>query len=234
MPLTVRDVNLDGAPSSLRAVILHAPWAHPVWDSYFVSCIHLRPVDGWPDCQLEHRDSTHEFCVMALDPEYVVDPLQPKSIHTLKPPNLVWQMRSGSDESARRLFDRFVVALSKRELSPDTDFRQRALRWLAATAFVELYRELVRAHPRPHPTLTRIARGLDALGKAETQTMLARPADWTQPLPCHTECSEAGIKLDWLHSPKRPYETPAIESTSELQTAPVYNTWPREKLPGST
>src|SRR5690606_37776191 len=114
------EINCADAPAALRAVLLHRPDAHPVWHSYQVSLVHLRPIEGWPLPDLRSPDSSHEIVILALDPESEPDPGVP-SIAPLTPPNLAHQLRAKTDEMALTVFGAFVQALAAGELNPDTD-----------------------------------------------------------------------------------------------------------------
>ena len=127
---TLRELSCARSPAALRAVLLHRPDAHPVWKTYLVSLVHLRPLgDGHP-CYLAQPDSSHEIMVRALDPRCKPDPEVPSTIRTLDPPNLVHQLRGQTDETALSVFGAFVQALASGELNPDTDFRQYQSAWL--------------------------------------------------------------------------------------------------------
>lgn len=122
----VWDYPLAGHPMTLRCVLLHRPDAHPVWPSYVVSLVHLRdvPEQSKPPHR-EYSDSTHEILCFALDPDVKPDPLDSGSIRVLTPSNLTYQLRALSDALALSVFSQFVGALSRRELSPDSDFRSQ-------------------------------------------------------------------------------------------------------------
>jgi hypothetical protein len=125
----LREINCASAPTALRAVLLHRPDAHPVWHTYQVSLVHLRPIEGGPPPELRSPDSSHEIVIQALDPESQPDPEVP-TIALLTPPNLVHQLRGRTDEMALTVFGAFVQALAAGELNPDTDHRQGQIAWL--------------------------------------------------------------------------------------------------------
>jgi hypothetical protein len=130
----VRDIVLPEEhrlhSGSLRAVLLHRPDAHPVWHSYVVSLVHLRPLPELPPPNLAHQDSSHEIMVIALDPDFAPDPTDKSTLHPLHPPNLNHQLRGRTDETALALFNAFVQALSTGGLNPDTDHRGHTIAWL--------------------------------------------------------------------------------------------------------
>lgn len=125
----VREMDRSTAPACLRCVLLFRPDAHPVWNTYQVGLVHLRPLADWPPAQLLFPDATHEIQILALDPAHTPNPDDPSTLHRLLPPNLIHQLRGRTDENALKLFDGFVRELS-REVSPDTDHRSCQLAWL--------------------------------------------------------------------------------------------------------
>jgi hypothetical protein len=118
------------APAVLRAVLLHRPDAHPIWHTYLVYIVHLRPLDGLPEPVLAFPDATHEIAIYALDPSCEPDPANPKTLRHLLPVNLSHQLRRRSDVGALAVFAEFVQALSSGALSPDTDCRRAQIGWL--------------------------------------------------------------------------------------------------------
>lgn len=127
---TLREVSCASAPAALRAVLLHRPDAHPVWHTYQVSLVHLRPLPGAPAAALTSSDASHEILILALDPQSQPDPAVPSTIRPLMPPNLAHQLRGRTDDHALTMFAAFVQALSVGELNPDTDHRQCQIAWL--------------------------------------------------------------------------------------------------------
>jgi hypothetical protein len=126
----VRELSCASAPAALRAVLLDRPDAHPVWKTYLVSLVHLRPLGDGRPCYLAQPDSSHEIMIRALDPRCKPDPAVPSTIRSLDPPNLIHQLRGQTDETALTAFGAFVQALSVGELNPDSDFTSYQIAWL--------------------------------------------------------------------------------------------------------
>jgi hypothetical protein len=102
--------------------VVEAPWAHPVWHSYVLVVIHLRPMPG-PAVKLFLDGATHEVWVLALDP----DSSREKMITTgemvpLRPMNFAAQIIEPSDDAAAARIEKTVRSICDGKLSPDTDF----------------------------------------------------------------------------------------------------------------
>lgn len=129
----LRDVDITNGPAALRAVVLHAAWAHPIWHSYYLALVHLRPVEGLPPVHLEHPNATHEISLFAMDPATPIpegDPIPTPPGRLLHPPNLIVQLNGHTDATALAVFGDFAEAIAQRRLSPDTDQRKSQLAWL--------------------------------------------------------------------------------------------------------
>ena len=90
---------------------LHLPEAHPAWQHYMLTLIHLRDLPGMPPATKEREDDTHEIVPMPLDSgnEPHVEDLD--SMRALTPPNIAVQFRSGSDEEAMEVAEMVVWRL---------------------------------------------------------------------------------------------------------------------------
>jgi len=109
--------------SIVAAWLVEAPWAHPIWHSYIISVIHLRPGPGCPPATIVLADATHEIAVYALDPaagrQQMLDTGLFKILH---PVNFVAQMKEESDAAALERAQAAVDLIVAGWLSPDTDF----------------------------------------------------------------------------------------------------------------
>lgn len=52
------DPKKDG---TVAAWVIEAPWAHPVWHSYTLALVHLRPIEDAPKTITHLDGATHEF-----------------------------------------------------------------------------------------------------------------------------------------------------------------------------
>lgn len=107
--------------TSVDGWIVQAPYAHPVWHSYWVACVTLRDVEGLPPAVIHRPGATHEIIVYALNPEKPTTIDEP--VHFLTPSNFVGQFTAWSDEAAREIIGRVVRDIIDGILNPDTDFR---------------------------------------------------------------------------------------------------------------
>lgn len=108
--------------TQLRGWVVHAPWAHPLWEYYFVSLIHLRSVAGVQDATKYAPDATHEIGVFAVDPNKI--PESGETPNYLSPPNFIGQFGRSSDEIAIEYALSCLHEVCDGALSPDTDFRR--------------------------------------------------------------------------------------------------------------
>ena len=118
--------------AAVDAWLVEAPWAHPLWHSYLILLIHLRPITGFEPPILYHPHATHEIHVHALDPEGDRDRLLVESMgwhcRTLEPPNYTGQIVEVTDDLARDRIRKAVERICRGDLSPDTDYRAQ---WIA-------------------------------------------------------------------------------------------------------
>jgi len=108
--------------AALEVWIVEAPWAHPVWHSYAITLMHLRPMPG-RETTFHLEGASHEMWVDALDPNVPRDPtLKNAQCARLQPSNFAAQMIEETDDTARARIEGAVHAILDGYLSPDTDF----------------------------------------------------------------------------------------------------------------
>lgn len=111
--------------------LIEAPWAHPHWHSYALTCIHLRDIPGHkPVIYLE--GATHEFFILALTVEGDRARLAETGMvgregapKVLLPPNFAAQFIAETDEDAEKLIEDTVKDVCDGTLNPDTDYRSQ-------------------------------------------------------------------------------------------------------------
>ncbi len=115
--------------ATVAAWIIQAPWAHPVWHSYWLHVIHLRPLAGGdigPSVYVP--GATHELWLYALnpdaDPETVARECKPAQ-HFLTPINFAAQLVLPDDAGAVDLAAGTARDVLKGLLNPDTDARSQ-------------------------------------------------------------------------------------------------------------
>ena len=126
--------------ATLSLWIISAPQSHPLWWWYTLSVIHLRPIDGVKPATITLPGASHEFILVALNPEEPVPDLDAmergdfRSICSLTPPNLVEQFEVRNDAEALRFGEMAVEAIVHGIVSPDTDHRAVWRRMIPETA----------------------------------------------------------------------------------------------------
>lgn len=106
--------------------LIEAPWAHPVWHSYSLVLVHLRPMPGNPGDTVFYLDgATHELWLFAVDPKKDRNPMISTGLidHCWMPPmNFGAQFIELDDDLAMIRISYAVQAICDGKLSPDTDY----------------------------------------------------------------------------------------------------------------
>lgn len=133
--------DVRNASENVATWLFFAPEAHPLWSSHILCVIRLREVPGMPPPQLAVPGATHEFGVLALNPEYqpytvesYLDHLtkSEKGVPYLTPHDACVQV-SASDDQAKLLGAYAARAVTVRHLIPDSDYASRWDRALRET-----------------------------------------------------------------------------------------------------
>ena len=107
----------DSDPKDFQAALgnwfIEAPNQSPAWRHYMLSLIHLRSIEGVPPAHIRVPGATHEFMMMAMDPDPAPDPLNPKTWSYLRPVNLEQQVVLPSDEAAIKLLARSAQCVAE-------------------------------------------------------------------------------------------------------------------------
>jgi hypothetical protein len=124
--------------ATIGAWIIHVPGAHILWDHWMVSVVHLRPLEGVKPALKRCPEATHEFMILALNPEerlpsslVVGNEFQ---VRYLTPIDVVEQFTAADDATADRILEDAVYAIVNGFASPDQDFRSWWHRAIADTA----------------------------------------------------------------------------------------------------
>lgn len=103
--------------------LIEAPWAHPLWHSYLLSVIHLRPMPDNRPTKLYLEGATHDLWLAALDPDHPRQAMiETGAVRQLRPLNFAAQFIAASDAAAMERAEHAVRLICDGRLSPDTDF----------------------------------------------------------------------------------------------------------------
>ena len=114
----------------LRCWIIERPDAHPAWHSYMIALYALRDVEGATPAVRYAPGVTHEFMLLAIDPEadrqLIVDGCNPggETWQWLTPPNFGAQFTADGDDAAVSMIrEQAVRPVVDGDLNPDVDGR---------------------------------------------------------------------------------------------------------------
>jgi hypothetical protein len=83
-------VQSEPSDPALALWLLFIPGAHPFWQSYLLSIVHLRPLPGGDrPAKLVYPEAAYEMVVVALDPALHPEVNNPKTWSMLSPVNIV-------------------------------------------------------------------------------------------------------------------------------------------------
>ena len=120
----LRDVfeSIIQPDATVAAWIIEAPWAHPVWHSYFLVCVHLRPIEGI-ETKIYLEGATHEVVLYVLNPDAPRQQLIDEGrLRYLSPANFGAQIVKPDDATAADAIRDAAELVCDGKLSPDTDF----------------------------------------------------------------------------------------------------------------
>lgn len=128
-----RDLRPD-AQACLAAWLLQRPEAHPFWDQWVVSCVHLREIPGAAPPRKEKPENDHEFVIFALNPQAHPEPNpDAERFSYLQPCDLVYQCAGLTDAQAADICKLMVEHILHGGASPDSDWRRWWENSLAST-----------------------------------------------------------------------------------------------------
>lgn len=120
--------------ANLSLWLIRRPGAHPFWQWWVVSVVHLRDMpDAAPAARL-YEKAQYEFVIYAIDPHDCPepDPEKPEQGYPhLIPLDVLEQFHGVTDEQARQLTAAAVSSIVDGLLSPDEDDRPRWQKWVA-------------------------------------------------------------------------------------------------------
>jgi hypothetical protein len=111
--------------AAVASWIVQAPWAHPVWHSYWIHIIHLRPIDrgeGPVPTTFYLPGASHELWLHALNPDLPLEQMIAEGmVSFLTPMNFAAQLILADDAAAEELARTTVQDVLAGRLNPDTD-----------------------------------------------------------------------------------------------------------------
>ena len=117
-----------GQDATLAHWVIEAPDAHPVWHSYSLIVIHLRPMPDNRPTMFYIDGATHEMWLYAIDPDKDRNELLSTGIvqrHWMWPCNFAAQFIEIGDDLARERIQNAAMRICLGELNPDTDGRSQ-------------------------------------------------------------------------------------------------------------
>ncbi len=118
--------ELPSHQAHISSWLVNRPGAHPFWQWWVVSMIHLRDLPGVPAAHRHYQDAEFEFTIFSIDPERCPNPQpdDPNGYPHLVPLDVVEQFHGVSDADASRICLSAIQAIVQGILSPDQDYRQ--------------------------------------------------------------------------------------------------------------
>lgn len=113
--------------------VLRCEWAHPMWEYWLVSSVHLRDVPDHRPATLQFPGATHEVLIAALNPDHPL-PTGAGTARLLQPLDVVQHVTLDDDSQAVDLTKLVVEACCAGRMSPDSDFRRAWETVLTSTA----------------------------------------------------------------------------------------------------
>jgi hypothetical protein len=117
----------DAKPhASISQWLVNRPGAHPYWQWWTVSVVHLRDLPGLKPAKKHYPEAEYEFMIFSIDPEQRPDPEpdDPRGYPHLVPLDVVVQFHGVTDRDAERICQSAISAIMNGLLSPDQDYRQ--------------------------------------------------------------------------------------------------------------
>lgn len=96
---------------TISSYLTYAPWMHFCWSWYLVSLVHLKPTI--------FENATHEFLVVALDPDKSINLEGP--FYPLQPVSIAQQFIAESDEAAEKRIEKELKKVVDKGISLDSD-----------------------------------------------------------------------------------------------------------------
>lgn len=123
------------ADATIAGWLVYCPGAHAAWSWWWLTLMHLRPIEGVKPAVLEYPEATFEIGSIAQQPNVQPDPERGlETFAPLIPIDWMAQFHGVSDADAVRVLAAVVRAIMSGDVSPDYDFRSFWKRTIPATA----------------------------------------------------------------------------------------------------
>lgn len=109
--------------TTLSAYVVSVYGAHPLWNWWLVSAIHLRDVPGMPAAEKEYPEATHEFLILTINPKSCPPDPDNSNYEYLVPVDVQIQFDGIDDDQVRELCQQAVTAIVDGRMNPDQDYR---------------------------------------------------------------------------------------------------------------
>lgn len=112
--------------ATLSTWLVNRPGAHPFWEWWTVTVVHLREVDGLPEAARVYPEAEYEFQIRTLDPEVSPTPhpdMVDEGYDYIDPPDVIEQFHGINDRQAQALCSMAIQEILDGHLSPDENFR---------------------------------------------------------------------------------------------------------------
>ncbi len=147
------------APAAVSTWLVNCPKAHPFWQWWILTVVHLRDLPGQPPAKKGYPEAQYEFIVLAMDPKCGNPPKEPYQY--LSPTDVSVFFHGLKDEEVGALTEHAVKLIVNGWLSPDQDFRS-AWRTMLPVMATSIAKGEKPPEPKDMPALTQKADGREA------------------------------------------------------------------------
>jgi len=118
-----RSLRGPDADAGVVTWVVEATWAHPLFHSYVLDLVHLRPLPDGRETKIYLHGATHEMILHALNPDTPREPfiLGDAPASWLQPVNFAAQLVRPDDAAATATIEDAVRDICAGTLNPDTD-----------------------------------------------------------------------------------------------------------------
>lgn len=107
--------------ASLASWLVNVPEAHPYWEWWLLSVVHLRSVPGVAEPKLLYPGAQYELAIITLDPEDGPSPDKPEGFLYFHPPDVTEQFSGVADAEATLIGGLSTQALVEGRIFPNAE-----------------------------------------------------------------------------------------------------------------